>query len=126
MSTDYKQKYEEALARAKQIHNGAHAQLQGWLEGIFPELKDNFEKTKQEIIAYLKGQKAVADFGADVATFNEWIDWVESQSEPRKLDVGRIMRIYNHILRNRNGGADAVYQQEQDAEWLLSLIKLNH
>ncbi len=84
---DYKQKYNEALERARKIENG---ELINILDGtsipvaIFPELKESKdEKIRKQIISFLK------EFEHDhyrSLDFSSWISWLEKQGEQKPTD----------------------------------------
>ena len=46
---------------------------------------------------------------------NQKQEWSEEDSE-------RLLRIHQFIWANRKGDTDEIYQQEQDADWLMSII----
>ncbi len=59
------------------------------------------------------------------------IDWLESikdralpqsKQEWSEEDKERLARIHQFIWANRKGDTDEIYQQEQDADWLMSII----
>lgn len=61
---------------------------------------------------------------------NEMIDWLKFikervQPQPKqewsKEDSERLLRIHQFIWANRKGDTDEIYQQEQDADWIMSL-----
>ena len=49
-------------------------------------------------------------------------DRVQPKQEWSKEDSERILRIHQFIWANRKGDTDEIYQQEQDADWLMSII----
>lgn len=64
-------------------------------------------------------------------TRTSMIDWLkslkdrvqpQSQQEWSKEDSERLLRIHQFIWANRKGDTDEIYQQEQDADWLMSII----
>ena len=76
MDKDYKKLYEEALERARDLHdNHPLGQPLTWTicEKIFPELRESEdEKIRKEIISYIKSSGAV--------TNPNWIAWLEKQT----------------------------------------------
>lgn len=74
---DYEKKYEEALARAREIHLSNDE-----MEYLFPELKESDdERIKKSLIIILrhfcKGYRIQGlDFNA---TYKEMLDWVKKQ-----------------------------------------------
>lgn len=88
---DYKQKYEEALERAKEsLKDGTITNTaKGYIENIFPELVDTEdERLRKTTIAFLKD---FAEQGYENAV--ECIDWLEKQCEPQ--DKGEISDGYH-------------------------------
>ena len=78
---DYKEKYSEALERAKALYENANGMiLKKWVEQVFPELKESKdEKTRKEII------KTVELYGPKTGNpkvYNDMISWLEKQGEP--------------------------------------------
>lgn len=65
-------------------------------------------------------------------TRTSMIDWLkslkdrvqpQSQQEWSKEDSERLLRIHQFIWANRKGDTDEIYQQEQDADWIMSIIQ---
>ena len=58
---------------------------------------------------------------------HSWLKSIKDRVQPQpkqewsKEDSKRLDRIYKFIWANRKGDTDEVYQQEQDAEWLMTL-----
>lgn len=89
---DYKILYENALERAKKVHNGeltiSPDEVNDFnvYEYIFPELRESEdERIRKEIIAYLDVQEVLAQ-GKD-GDFKEWIAWLEKQGEQKHVIV---------------------------------------
>ena len=60
-----------------------------------------------------------------VEKLTNWFDnHVQSKQEWSEEDEKRIERIVSFIWKNRKGDTDEIYQQEQDANWLKSKLKL--
>ena len=80
---DYKQRYEDALKRAKAMVEVAANQKEakGYVSTIFPELRES-ERIRKGLIAFLKryhtGQGEYQPFDED------WISWLEKQKEGEK------------------------------------------
>ena len=78
---DYKEKYEQALERAKYYHDRDNIQF---LENIFPELKESEdERIRKELIAFLKENHETgrADETWSLSGIESWIAWLEKQGE---------------------------------------------
>ena len=56
-----------------------------------------------------------------------WLDkqYEQLQQEWSKEDSERLLRIHQFIWANRKGDTDEIYQQEQDADWLMTLTPNN-
>lgn len=81
---DYKKKYEEALERAKNLHDN-HALGKPFIyktcEDIFPELKESEdERIRKDIIFFLTRNTLL--FGDDINKYISWIAWLEKQGKP--------------------------------------------
>ncbi len=68
--------------------------------------------------------------GKEDSSYSAEINWLKSlkkrvQPHPKqewnKEDSERLDRIYKFIWANRKGDTDEIYQQEQDADWLMTL-----
>ncbi len=86
---DYKEKYEQALERAKYYHDRDNIQF---LENIFPELKKNeYEKIRKELISHfnetidnIRSEEIVPhDAKVLVGKMQKWIVWLEKQDEQK-------------------------------------------
>jgi len=57
-----------------------------------------------------------------------WLKSIKDRFQPQpkqewsKEDSERLLRIHQFIWANRKGDTDEIYQQEQDADWLMSII----
>ena len=91
---DYKEKYEQALKRAKELledmDKGDYFASNGDIENIFPELKEKEsedEKIRKAIHIYLDwldGRKACAPKG--IYSIKEMLAWLEKQGENKPTD----------------------------------------
>ena len=76
---DYKERYEQALKKAKSIYRDAtkeHCSHTDWLEHIFPEIQESEdEKIRNEIIEYIKSRRICTPH--DI--YDSWIAWLEKQ-----------------------------------------------
>lgn len=88
---DYKEKYEQALERAREIiKDYENRGLKDILfyakedfEAIFPELKESEdEKIIKELITHCRNTRCVTEEGAE--RIAKWIAWLEKQSENEK------------------------------------------
>ena len=99
---DYKEKYKEALERAKKLQETCDSQaVVGWCEYIFPELKGSEdEKIKKWIINEIKIKHHNLDED-NVDFVDKAIAWLEKQGEyanfRNKIQVG------DKVTRNRDG-----------------------
>ena len=85
---DYKEKYENALAKIKQIFDkGSKFVIRREVfESIFPELRESEdEKIRKEIINYFECQSR--DEPERKGIHNRWIDWIEKQGEKKPLYI---------------------------------------
>ena len=83
---DYKEKYEQALSRARQFSEKPLLEdSAGIVEYIFPELAESEdERIKNEIIAFVE-QSIHRGGGTPIPQEqeNKWIDWLEKQGEQK-------------------------------------------
>ena len=82
---DYKQKYEDALSKAKEIYTREDATDGGKkiLESMFPELKETEdERIRRNIINFLTYGVSIADL-ASLRDREECIAWLEKQTEQK-------------------------------------------
>lgn len=88
--TDYKKLYEEALKRARDLHdNHTYGEPQNWwtCEKIFPELKESEdERVRKEIQSAIKQLDKDSTICGKKYDYNQWLAWLEKQGE--KLPVG--------------------------------------
>ena len=75
METSYKEKYERALAKAKEQYNfPCMRSCMGILEEIFPELKESEdEKIRKEIVRFIQMEVE------DEIVGNKWLAWLGKQ-----------------------------------------------
>lgn len=74
MEQSYKEKYEQALERAKTLYENANGMiLKKWVEQVFPELREtDDEKIRKEIIRFIRMEVE------DEIVGNKWIAWLEN------------------------------------------------
>lgn len=79
MNMDYKERYEQALERAKKLQKTCDSQaVVGWCEYIFPELKESNDEHKNWILEYLyDGLRRTDEQFKD--EFKAAIAWLEKQ-----------------------------------------------
>ena len=82
---DYKEKYEQALERAKKIHNQTEFDYEkGMMEEIFPELKESEdEKIRKWLIDWAKAVNWSEQF---TVTKEQVLAWLEKQGEQKPFD----------------------------------------
>ena len=89
---DYKEKYEQALERAKYYHDRDNIQF---LENIFPELKESKdEKIRNVLVDYFKRYKEQEECG--IKTFygiptDNIITWLENHSVQPRYNIGDVI-----------------------------------
>ena len=85
---DYKQKYEQALERAKECRIDGlalHQPVKAVIEHIFPELEESEdERIRKNLIKALK-ECCFTHFN-DEFTVQEALDWLEKQGEQKPAD----------------------------------------
>lgn len=81
---DYKEKYEQALSRARQFSEKPYLEdSAGIVEYIFPELASEDERIRKEIIDFAtKANNGVTSILANNYDFNSWLAWLEKQASP--------------------------------------------
>ena len=84
----YKEKYNEALERAKSFKT---PELRDVAEYIFPELKKSEdEKIRKELITHCRNTRCVTEEGAE--RIAKWIDWLEKQGEQKpRYGIGDVL-----------------------------------
>lgn len=94
------------------------------------EWSEEDEKELKVIIDELKKYVMLNQYGTPLSACD--ISWLEElpskftiQPQPKqewsKEDSERLLRIHQFIWANRKGDTDEIYQQEQDADWIMSL-----
>ena len=82
---DYKEKYEQALERAKYYHDRDNIQF---LENIFPELcESDDERIRKELISFVRGMLSCHDKpnAERDEKYESWIAWLEKECEKDKF-----------------------------------------
>lgn len=83
---DYKEKYEQALERARiwKEKSGMPNDRQGILDDIFPELcESEDEKIRKAIIAYIKDDIEELTYEAEIEELKKYLAWLEKQGEQK-------------------------------------------
>ena len=120
---DYEKKYKEALELARVAAFNGHQSL---MEGIFPELKESEdEKTRKEIIYYLKNQPAQT---IGTSQYESWIAWLKKQGKKKsawsKDDEYRVEILYALCEEEMNKSlviSTAFREMQETRNWLHSL-----
>lgn len=107
---NYEQKYKEALARARVINPGTKDY--NIVTTIFPELKESEdERIRKEIIHYLDTEITLSNFSGYVATFKEWIAWLEKQYTPTKDDLEALRIAAYEPTKNWSEKLQSLYEK---------------
>lgn len=105
---DYKKKYEDALERAKDLHDN-HALGMPFIyetcEQIFPELKESEdEKIRKEIINFINKTISfgVKNIDEEFSSKNchDWIAWLEKQGKNEEIDEASYRTGIKRVLDN--------------------------
>jgi hypothetical protein len=102
--TDYKKKYEQALERAKNYHEGhtLDVNLQAAMEYVFPELQESEdEKVRKRIIRVFKGEIGLPT----KEETKKYIAWLEKQGEQKPTDKVEPKFKVGDSIRYKNSGA---------------------
>ena len=85
MEQSYKEKYERALAKAKEQYNyPCMRSCMGILEEIFPELAESDgEKVREELIKHLKEGAEGYEPAGGSSDYQRWLAWLEKQGEQK-------------------------------------------
>lgn len=130
---DFKDKYNEALERARKIHNDTEFEYEkGMMEEIFPELANNEdEENKKWILEYLYDglRKSDEQFKEE---FKCAIAWLEKQKESvdntkydKKIeDYSKVQRICKYLNEVKKYCGD-INEIRECIDWLKSLVKLS-
>lgn len=106
---DYEKAYKEIIEKLRKLHNDWNStqnRAAKEIELVLPELRESEdERIRKEIINFLELPHPQFVGKRD---HEEWIAWLEKQGEQNNTD--------------RKGDTDEIYQQEQDADWLMSII----
>lgn len=109
---DYKERYKEALERAKKLQETCDSTtVVGWCEYLFPELKESEdERIRKEIIDFLELPHPQFVGKRD---HEKWIAWLEKQG--RMLDVDKVIEwIDEHVPTKFEDMANYVQQFKKD------------
>ena len=93
------------------------------------EQKHTWSEEDERLLSKLQSYVEIECFDRD-CNGDELIYWLKSlkdkaQPQPKQEwseeDSERLLRIHQFIWANRKGDTDEIYQQEQDADWIMSL-----
>lgn len=116
---DYKEKYEQALERARTIveNQNASSVWKDWLCNIFPELKSEDERIREELITFVKG--SIQDEESEQR--KAYLDWLEKQGQKPAWSVEDEVKINRIVayLENLNVADNDILLK--DVDWLKSL-----
>ena len=88
------------------------------------------EEMLNAIIADIQFTQKAHNHEVNQVVYEREIDWLKSlkdrvQPQPKQEwseeDSERLLRIHQFLWTNRKGDTDEIYQQEQDADWIMSL-----
>lgn len=126
---DYKEKYEQALERARMINNGEDVDVEAGTttcEYIFPELKESEdERIRKELIGFL--QLPHPQFVGERKQ-EKWIAWLEKQGEKKPIEWSEeddiifdevINNLHNYIFKSDN--TYSYIDCDKHITWLKSL-----
>lgn len=130
--------YEDVYLKEKEqlIQNGIDEVLENpqkyglEKQGEQPSWSEEDEKMKSLIISTLTSMGTLNLERYHHMNLDEVKNWLKSikdrvQPQPRQEwseeDSERLLRIHQFIWANRKGDTDEIYQQEQDADWLMTL-----
>ncbi len=96
---DYKERYEQALKRAKELledmNKGDYFASNGDIENIFHELKEKEtedERIRKELTEFLKSASGgFLNSAIQCETFGEWLAWLEKQSEKKPAEDAKAL-----------------------------------
>ena len=76
-------KYEEALERAKELHEAGNALTKSQMEIVFPELKESkHERIREELIGHCKDLVRMnRDDKVMLSVYEPWLVWLEKQKD---------------------------------------------
>lgn len=96
---DYKEKYEQALAKAKELA------IDGYLDAvavndIFPEFADSEnEKIRKELLDYCKNKAEIYPNDPKYKNISAWISWLKRQGEQKPVEWAKEdIQMYRNIL----------------------------
>ena len=99
-----------------------------WLKSIKdrvqPQQKQDWSKEEEERLNEIADYLKYRGYEDDSIWLKSFKDRVRPQlkQEWSKEDSERLLRIHQFIWANRKGDTDEIYQQEQDADWIMSII----
>lgn len=98
---DYEKKYKEALRWMQSLYGGLHGATKEDAEHYFPELKDEDERIRKEIIDFLELPHPQFVGKRD---HELWIAWLEKQvNKSVNIDVESMVSSYEQRLKSQGG-----------------------
>ena len=120
---DFKNKYDEALERARKIHNDTEFEYEReMMEEVFPELSESEdEKIRKELIKFVK---------VNIPYEERYIAWLEKQKESddntkhdkEKIDIFKVQRICKYLNEVKKYCGD-INEIRECIDWLKSFVK---
>ena len=113
---NYQQKYEEALARAKKIHDKTVFDYdRGMMEDLFPELKESEdERIRSFLIDYIKACRWTEEKDQGLPLKEDVLAWLEKQGEQKPTDEEMKMALQTEYEKGR---ADAIAEMQKEQRY---------
>ena len=117
---DYKEKYENALERARELKNKLEKNCSlatpTGIESIFPELASEDDKIRNEILSVIRQFDNDSFLCGKNYDYKKWIAWLEKQ-DPKKIEK-ELEKAYKCAdeVQYRNGYEDAKRELEKQGE----------
>ena len=127
---NYEEKYKEALENLRKIkeENKDNNELVEFIECKFPELKESkaewVEKIRKELKDYL-GKRSLKKLSESDAV-NQWIYWIEKQSEQKPAlseDDERIRKDVISFVKQAINAGYGIIDKEREEKWIAWLEK---
>lgn len=116
---DYKQKYEEALERAKMYQGMTVLPAENMIETIFPELRESEdERIRKEILEYFQQFENEELRGINIS---DWIAWLKKQGGQKLQGKTALETINEEKIDNVNyaKSADKVKPKFHKGDWVV-------
>ena len=117
---DYKEKYEQALERAKKLQANAKGLiLNKWLYGVFPELEETEdERIRKYLIDGIKHLSEKSSFFTAEVSKGKVIAWLEKQKEQKPVNT-----IVEDLPKGEDYGIDSLWHAIQILERTLGEVE---